>query len=588
MASWTSWSEERHVAARLSRFRLLEGLSGEVIAEIAANVRCFCLPAGQELARDGRDRQALFFVVSGSFSVMVPDQRGVLESIATVGAGETVGEMSLMTAEPPSAALYALRDTEVLALDKCAFDRIIDRHPMLLRNLSVLLVERLRRTTARAVKSHQARSIALIGGEEAGCAKRLAHELLPVLRGMGIAAHVVDDAAADQPADWFHYLEASHDMVLYVAPAVGSAWARACERRVDRVVEIACGPGAAIWPVPGARAAEPMAALKRRDVVVLCEHAVADRCPAPVLGEGHVRHLIRRGSTADLERFARFMAGRAIGIVLSGGGARGFAHIGVMRALREHGVAIDAVGGTSMGALIAACVAMEWPEDEIIARLRAAFVATNPLSDIALPTVAFFRGRKVDDLLANNFGDRRIESLAIPYMCITSDLTSGVDVAHRSGPLAKTVRASIALPGVLPPVTLDGHVHVDGAVMNNIPVEHMTRLTRGGVIAVDVSGDTALLPDPGGRQGPGILSVLVRTGTVGNEWQRREAHRLAACLFEPQVADVGFRDWQAFDRAVARGYDCARRRLDADIGLLRRLGVSWSDAATVDEAASFG
>lgn len=586
MASWTSWSEERHVAARLSRFRLLEGLASAAIAEIASHVRCFCLPAGQELLREGRDRQALFFVVSGSFSVMVPDQRGGLESIATISAGETVGEMSLMTDDPPSAALYALRDTEVMALDKAAFDRIIDRHPTLLRNLSVLLVERLRRTTARAVKVHQTRSIALIGGEDGG-GRRLARDLVPVLRGMGLAAHVVDESAADEPADWFHYLEASHDMVIYVAPSVGSAWARACERRVDRLVEICCGPGGH-WPRPLPHDREPMAALKRRDLVVLCEHAMAERCPSPVLGEGHVRHLIRRGSSSDLERFARYMAGRAIGLVLSGGGARGFAHIGVIRALREHGIAIDAVGGTSMGALIAACVAMEWPEDEIIARLRAAFVTTNPLSDIALPTVAFFRGRKVDDLLAGNFGDRRIESLALPYLCVTSDLTSGVDVAHRAGPLARTVRASIALPGVLPPVTLDGHVHVDGAVMNNIPVEHMTRLTRGGVIAVDVSGDTALLPEPGGRQGPGILSVLVRTGTVGNEWQRREAHRLATCLFEPQVADVGFRDWQAFDRAVARGYDCARRRLETDIGLLRRLGVSWSDAATVDEAASFG
>jgi NTE family protein len=581
----SAWQGSHWVAGRLSRFRVLEGLADPILDEIASEVRCFCLPAGEELQRTGPDARALFFVMSGALSVMVPDRTDDLNSIAIIRPGETVGEMSLLTCDPPSARLFALRDVELVALDQPAFERLITRHPVLLRNLSVILVDRLRKTTARTAHSSMARCIALIAGTLSADPIPVAHDLAQALRSMGISALVVDESATDHAGDWFHAVEASHDIVIYVAHNPLSAWARKCERRADRLVEVTCAGAGMDWPsfAPPATRPTGLNAAKRRDVVVLCDHASARLCPSPALPEGSVRHLLRRGSVADLERFARFMCGRALGLVLSGGGARGFAHLGVLRALRENGVMIDAVGGTSMGALIAACVAMEWSDQEIEDRLRAAFVASNPLSDIALPLVAFFRGRKVDQLLTQNFGDRRIEHLALPFLCMTSDLTSGRAVAHTSGPLARTLRASIALPGVLPAVTLNGHVHVDGGVMNNIPVDEMGRLTRGGVIAVDVSGNTALLPPSNGAPSPGILSVLVRTGTVGNEWQRREAHRQAVCLFEPPVADVGFRDWMAFDRAVERGRLHAEQLLSRDHTLLGRLGVTWSDALSVDE-----
>ena len=123
-------------------------------------------------------------------------------------------------------------------------------------------------------------------------------------------------------------------------------------------------------------------------------------------------HHIRAGLPDDIKRMARFVAGRAVGLVLAGGGARGFAHIGVLKALKEAHVPIHQLGGTSMGAIIAAGLALEWDIDELTARMRATFVDNNPLSDYTLPLIALVRGRKVSNLLREEFGERPHRGIA--------------------------------------------------------------------------------------------------------------------------------------------------------------------------------
>lgn len=572
MQHWIGSRGEETLAARLGRFRVLASMAPETLADIAEEVRGFCLPAGQELPRDGAFARALFLVASGSLSVAVTSASGEMEEVATIPAGETVGEMSLITDEPPSARLFAVRDSELFMLDKPAFERLAHAHPALMRELCVIMAERLRRTTMRVRDRTASRTVALVAAEPGLDMMGLAAEITDALSDTGLSIWTIDARDAQQPTDWFHRIEAAHDLVLYIADDPRDPWRRRAERRADRVFVVAreAPPASSDG---SARAGETDRAAPEWVLIV------DDRPnPSAVTSARGLTHIVRRDHPKDVGRLARFMAGRAIGLVLSGGGARGFAHLGVVRALRQAGVPIDAVGGTSMGAIIAAGVAMEWDDAELAHRMRDAFVLTNPLTDVAVPLVAFFRGHKVAQLFDRHFGSARIENLPVPFFCVTSDLTAGTDAVQRAGPVARALRATVALPGVLPPVVFGGHVHVDGGVMNNLPVEHMTRMAPGGVIASDVSGDTALLPGTHKGATPGILSILVRTGTVGNEWQRREARRQALHVFEPMVADVGFRDWQAFDRASQRGFDHTRARLMEDPGLLERLGVSWSDA----------
>jgi NTE family protein len=292
------------------------------------------------------------------------------------------------------------------------------------------------------------------------------------------------------------------------------------------------------------------------------------------LFESH--HHVRQGNLEDIRRLARFISGRAVGLVLAGGGARGFAHIGVIKALKEANVPFDHLGGASMGAIIAAGMADEWSIEELTERVRAAFVDTNPLSDYTLPLIALVRGKKVSTLLQRNFGDLRIEEMAKPFFCVSSDLTTGRTHEHRSGLVWRALRASVALPGILPPVTHHGHLLVDGGVMNNLPVDVMRRDARGPIIASDVTGEIDLQArdDRYGERPiwwlvwqrmsgtPSIVSILMRSGTVGSEAQRRVVREQADYLFEPPLVGIGLRDWQSFDRAVREGYEHAMQMID--------------------------
>jgi NTE family protein len=269
-----------------------------------------------------------------------------------------------------------------------------------------------------------------------------------------------------------------------------------------------------------------------------------------------------------------------VGLVLAGGGARGFAHIGIIQALREAGVPFDQLGGTSMGAIIAAGLAREWGLEEMRERMRAVFVDDNPLSDFTLPLIALVRGRKVSARLRQHFEEVSIEELPLSFFAVSSDLTTGRIHVHRDGPLWRALRASVALPGILPPVTHHGHLLVDGGVMNNLPVDVMREQTldAGPIVACDITGEINLqvqderygerpwwrLLSQRMRGQPSILSILMRSGTVGSEAQRRVVREQCDYLIEPPMPDIGLRDWKKFDAAIRQGYETARACIERD------------------------
>ena len=320
-----------------------------------------------------------------------------------------------------------------------------------------------------------------------------------------------------------------------------------CLRQADVVLLVARASGGdAAWTA--ARWAD--GGMRRAELLLLHEGGIARgaaaRWHAALPGIAH-HHL---QAPADYERVVRLLTGRAVGLVLSGGGARGFAHLGVVRALREHGVPIDLVGGTSMGAILAAGVASDWGDEELVHRFKRCFVDTNPLSDYTLPIVSLVSGRKVGMLLRSELGDIDIEDLPLPFFCVSSNLTTGRMAVHQQGPLWRWLRASVAIPGVLPPVFQGGEVFVDGGAMNNLPVDVMRAKGRGPVIGVDVGNDRAfttdleatempsiwnLLRGRGGRRRPNILQILWRAGMVNSTSAKLERRMQSDLLITPRA-----------------------------------------------------
>jgi NTE family protein len=548
-------------------------LSAEARAWLMQRWQPLSLAGGQTLFAAGSEPDALYVLVAGSLGAFegTPGAR----FLGQIVAGETAGETGLITGRVRSATVRALRDSEVLRLDRADFDRLAEREPEVLRAVARLAIDRV--TGGGAARgSVGPRTLALLPQTEGLDAMPAARALAAALERHGRTAIVHPDAGISHDPASLNQLEADHRTVIYVAGCADVAWRGLCLRQADALVFVAAAGGE---PAPWSELVTGTGAPLPRP-----EHLVLQHAGKPRLGAGRRWRQERPGArlhhardTADWARIARLVTGRAIGLVLSGGGARGFAHIGVVRALREAGIVIDMVGGTSIGAIIGAGVAADWSNEEMNEVYRRAFVSSNPLSDRTFPFVSLVSGRKVSRLLREAFGERDIEDLVLPYFCVTSDLTAGAAVVHRHGMLWRWLRASVAIPGVLPPVFHNGRVYVDGGVINNLPVDVMRAEGAGEVVAVDIGGDHAVLPGAGidefdlpplwkmvlqwysGRRRPSILQIMLRAGMVNSAVATHAARAASTLLITPPLAEIELLDWRRFERAIDIGYQHALR-----------------------------
>jgi NTE family protein len=301
----------------------------------------------------------------------------------------------------------------------------------------------------------------------------------------------------------------------------------------------------------------------------------AQRWRAMFSGEMQHHHVC---GPADIARLARLVSGHGRGLVLAGGGARGLAHLGVLRALREAGHTFDAVGGTSIGAILGAGVANSWDIEAMTEIFRRAFVEGRPLSDWTLPLLALTRGKHASRMLRRTFGVLDIEDLPLPYFCVSTRLSGGGQAVHRHGSLWLWLRASSAIPGVLPPVLQRGEVHVDGALVNNLPTDVMAADGIAHITALDVRADIALqtnveetssppwwrlLQQRSSVRRPGLVSTLVRAGMVNGEEAGLRRRAQAQLLFSPDLDHIGMLDWKDWQRAIDAGYRHAIDVLEA-------------------------
>ncbi|MGB0134199.1 patatin-like phospholipase family protein, partial [Dokdonella sp.] len=476
---------------------------------------------------------------------------------------------------PRNASVRALRDSELLRLSRSDFEKLVNHHPRAMLAMARLAVRRLSSRDEDASLGAP-RTFAVLRHDAGVDVHGFADEFVKMLGAFGSCTMIDRQSGLGQLSSWFNEIEARTRFVVYVADA-DDDWQALCVRQADCLLLLAnAAESPQAWPA-GACADASTALSRPRHLILLHEgriiHGTARRWlnKTPGIPHHHVR------DAHDVRRIARLLTGRSLSLVLSGGGARGFTQIGIVRALREAGMEIDCVGGTSIGAIIGAGVALEWSDEEMFENYRQSFVVGRPLTDYTLPLVALTRGRRVARLLREQYDDRDITDLPLPYFCCSSNLSTGELETHREGPLWLWLRASSAIPGVLPPVCHHGQVYVDGAVINNLPTDIMHAQQPGEIAAVDIGADDALytsieeyytppiwklLFQFGRGQRPGIFDVLIRSGMVNAEIASAERRELAKLLFEPPVREIGLLNWKAYEHAVESGYQYALRAIE--------------------------
>uniref|UniRef100_UPI0039839333 patatin-like phospholipase family protein n=1 Tax=Phenylobacterium sp. TaxID=1871053 RepID=UPI0039839333 len=500
----------------------------------------------------------------------------LLAFLGVIRPGEPAGEMALIAGAPHSAEVVALRDSEIFALPREAFFEACEEDPSVMIELARLMILRTRQAASRGPMGEPS-VFGFVAAGQPGLLRPTVERLAREIARLGYSVTTVGVEAASAPTEWFSEVERTHDFVLYVGETADAGWRQVVSRQVDRLFRVARGdrkPGPDL-----ALSASPLQAQQLVDLILLQPAGLArpqgSEAWMDATQPARIFHL-RRDHLPDAQRIARVLTGQSVGLVLSGGGARAYAHVGAIRALRERGVPVDFVGGVSMGAVIGAGLAMGWDEAELDRRIRQAFVDSSPLDDIALPILAMTHGVKVSQRLEHHFGDTQIADLWLPFFCLSSNLTTGAYHMHRRSLLCKALRASISLPGVLPPATEGNNVLVDGAVMKNFPADVMRAGQLGPIVGVDVSGARSITADDVARpssvwrwlwsgdwrKGPPIVSLLMRAATVSTGRDLAAAREATDVLVLPDVSKVEIRDWSAYDVAVAEGYRAMIAALD--------------------------
>lgn len=580
----------------------LEAALAQVFAARDTKASWFALTGGEPLFSAGEDADSLYLLRSGRLGVFRSEEGQPPRFLGVIRPGEPVGEMALIAGTAHTSDVVALRDSEILALPREVFFDAIRTHPEVMIELSRLMLHRARERTAAGAEP----SVFGFVSARPGPIRAFVERVAACIEAQGYTCQVIDHSALSSVSEWFSRVEDSHDYVLYVAEQDEPSWAALCARQVDRLFIVGSAllaPPSKIetaGPGPTWRGAQFTDLILLRDPRMTMPANTAAWLDA--LDPGRWFH-VREGHADDAARIARTITGTSIGLVLSGGGARAYAHIGVIRALHEAGVTLDVLGGSSMGAVVAAGPALGWSDDELETRIRKAFVLSDPLSDLAFPIIAMTRAGKVARLLEEAYGDIDIADMPLPFFAVSSNLTTGRIEVHRRGLLRRAMRASIAIPGVMPPVVQNGQVLVDGAVIKNFPTDVMRQLNSGPIIGSDMSQtrgvDAAGLENPPSwwrwllsgawKAGPPIVSILMRSATITTDAELERSRQETDVLILPRPNGTDIRDWKVYEPVVAEGHSAAVSVIDAldgPIGTIRkrRSAARLGEEPTTDTA----
>ena len=555
---------------------------------------------GDRLFRQGEPGDSMYIVVAGRLVALCEDASGRRRVVGQVRPGESVGEMGLLATQPRTATVQASRDSVVVRISEQAFQQVIAKHPQIVAATARLIIRRTTELIRGRTSTERVKNIAIVPLRPSVAASEFVERLRRALERRGrtlvidraradavLSANGISPASSDEARNlvysaWLDEEELRYDSLLHETGRLADAWTERCVRHADVVLMLAPSGEPPELHADEHRLARGDGSGQRRELVLIhppgaCPPAGTGRWLAPRDVVRH--HHVRWDRDDDFRRLARFLTGDAIGLVLGGGGARGFAHLGVVRALREAGIPIDAVGGTSQGAIVAAAVAMDW-DDDTIERMHRGFTLRNPIGDYALvPHVALVKGKRLDAALQRAFGACGVEDTWRPFFCVSANLTLARPEVHRGGPLWKALRASVSIPGILPPVVMGEHLHVDGALVDNLPVEAMRGSGVGRIVAVDLTvkrelkmsgGELPsaldflrerLLPGAAHPTSPGLGSIIFKSVMLSSTQRTRELGADVDLYLAPEPAEIGFLEWKALDRGVELGYRYAKREL---------------------------
>jgi 1-acyl-sn-glycerol-3-phosphate acyltransferase len=488
---------------------------------------------GEVVFREGEPGETMYLVVSGQVEVLAGADQSPL---AALGPGSFVGELALLLGEPRSATLRVVADTMLWSLHRRDLDVLLTEHPVIGVELSRELGRRLVATNRQLVAPPTTRFTVVFGPGTAALAAA-------VQARAGSAKVGVLELPGASPIGSLPEGVAR----LELKPLDTEVLAGMAGRDVDGITYL-------LLAAPQAESAVGRLAIE------LAEH-IAGFCPVPGwVGQPGPAHVVLRGdgSQESYERVARWVTGQALGLALSSGGSKALAHVGVVKVLREAGIVIDAVAGTSGGALVAGALALGLSDEDMLARVHelASMLRFRRIDFNFLPRSALFKGVRIRNSLHTWSEGATFADTLIPCWMVATDVALGAEVIINRGPLSDAVRASMSIPGAMNPWPIGDHRCIDGAVTNPMPASVLRDAGIRLVIGSNVAGQELQA-----ESDPHLMQIMSRILNSMEREMIKAQLPLVDVVIRPAVGPAPSFDFSRIDEFVLEGERAAREAL---------------------------
>ncbi len=483
---------------------LFVSLPKEVLKEMLLLTSREFIAGGDTLFEQGDEGKDLYIVAAGRLKYEKYNLDGKIDE-GEFQKMDILGELSVFTGEPRSATVLALRDSELIRIPKELALSVLTKYPAALLQITSVIAERLalsRRKTKK--KSLKVKNFAILPTSSSFSIEPFLQVLVETLQKFGTVGlvrdsdykQVLDQFENDTERDhqivhWFQALEAHNNFLIFVCGTEWNEWEATCIRQTDRFLIVQDVQK----NVSRSRLEKELEARKINKPMDL----VLIQRDYPKLPENTIHHLeirnisqhyhIHLNSIQTLERMARGILGKSIGVAFGGGGAKGFAHLGVMEAFEVAGIPVDQVAGTSAGSIFGALLALGYSAEDAKKEAKSFWVDRDLLNEFTVPVLALVTGKKYTEAIRSFFKDIQIEDLWIPFYAFSTNLTSSSEKVHDRGSLWKAIRCSTSLPGIVPPFVENGEIFIDGGVLDNVPGLLLQERGVGYLVSIDVYGD---------------------------------------------------------------------------------------------------
>lgn len=597
---------------KLTLLEIFRTLPKSALREFFSCVERIQMRGGEVLFEEGSPGNDLFILLAGKLQFEKQNPEGGSPILGTFRRQDLIGELSLLTGESRSATVRALRDSELIRVPANKALQILQKSPEALLEITKVIAQRLAHVNDLIGHAQPTpKSFTFLSSLPK-------EEIQQVLDSFGMyvlrfgSFCVIDERFYVERMSEIEHLEeiekesaairllakieSQYDFILYLIQDqdVNSEWISRAIRQGDSFVFLKRGDSFQNFK-KWDKFLKTTEKQNRPKYLAVLQTNISSIC------KGTIRHLqdqeyrrhfhIHLKKPDSIERLVRGLLGKSIGLALGGGGAKGFAHLGVWQALMEESIPVDMISGTSAGSIFAALIAMGKTLEEAKQDTKQIWVEKDLLNEYTLPVIALTSGKKYTETIQNFFGDIQIEDLWIPYTAISCNLTTSETVHHTRGPLWKAIRASTSIPGIIPPF-LDGeNILVDGGVLDNVPGIPLIKEGAGILIAVDVFGeysseedkeihDYLASPNPGilanplspllsymqknlslRPKFPPIGDIIIRSFLSSSRERQRETEKRSSLFLQIPTNQFGLLDWLSFSDLVELGYHSTKNRI---------------------------